>query len=441
MKRINHAIFILLLGLFSSISIDCSKTKQPNIITLKENGGWCWFQDERVIIHDGILIFGSVADTSGKNGDKLNGNVEVTSYDLRTNKHLGSYVLHERLEADDHNVPAFILLNDKRILVVYSKHGSDKYIRYRISTNPMDCSNWQPENKITRLAGVTYSNLHFLSSENNDNGRIYNFYRGENWNPNFIISDNFGKSWQYGGHLISFKGRPYVKYTSNCKDKIHFITTEHHPRNCNTGIYHAYYQDGKLYKSDETFISNINDGPILPTDATKIFHGDSLNIAWTVDIHLDKQENPYIAYSVKQNQNPYSLYYRYARWNGEIWQDFHLAHADTALYPRESDYSGLVALDPDNPNIVYISSDVNPVSGEELISTNDNIRHYEIFKGQTKDRGQTWKWAAITENSTFDNIRPIMPKSDGRYKALLWLKGTYNSYTNYDLDVVGIVNL
>jgi MYXO-CTERM domain-containing protein len=32
-----------------------------------------------------------------------------------------------------------------------------------------------------------------------------------------------------------------------------------------------------------------------------------------------------------------------------------------------------------------------------------------------------------------------VPVSDGRYEALLWLRGTYRTYADYDLDVVGII--
>lgn len=29
--------------------------------TLSDDGGWCWYQDERAIIHDGKLIVGTIA--------------------------------------------------------------------------------------------------------------------------------------------------------------------------------------------------------------------------------------------------------------------------------------------------------------------------------------------------------------------------------------------
>ena len=38
-----------------------------------------------------------------------------------------------------------------------------------------------------------------------------------------------------------------------------------------------------------------------------------------------------------------------------------------------------------------------------------------------------------------DNIRPIVPAGDPDRTAVLWLRGTYTNYHDYDLDVVGIV--
>jgi hypothetical protein len=33
------------------------------VVTLNDDGGWCWFQDERALIHRGQLIFASAAST------------------------------------------------------------------------------------------------------------------------------------------------------------------------------------------------------------------------------------------------------------------------------------------------------------------------------------------------------------------------------------------
>jgi hypothetical protein len=40
-----------------------------------------------------------------------------------------------------------------------------------------------------------------------------------------------------------------------------------------------------------------------------------------------------------------------------------------------------------------------------------------------------------------DNLRPIVPRGEGREPILLWLRGTYRAYTDYDLEVVGLLSL
>ncbi len=384
------------------------------------------------------LIFGSVADRYGKNGEAVDGNIDVTTYDLETNTLLGTFTLFERSVADDHNAPAFLPLPDGRLLTVYTQHNEDSLIRYRISKES-SALEWEPERTVTGSDKVSYSNLHYIPSDNNGKGRIYDFYRGKDRSPYYVFSDDFGNSWQAGYRMINFETQwPYVKYASDGDSKIHFVTTESHPRFWDCSIYHGYFMNGKVYTSDGTLIRDLKDGPIHPTGATKIFQGDSLNNAWTVDLHLDKDNYPYTVYSVRNNIDHFQ--YRYARWDGHSWNDHFLAFAGRALYEIQFDYCGLAALDPDNPDIVYISSDADPVTEVPLISNRDNVRHYEIFKGTTSDLGITWSWEALTQNSMQDNIRPIMPNGGGKYKVLLWLRGSMKSYSDYDFDVVGMIN-
>jgi hypothetical protein len=416
-------------------------------IVFNDNGVWCWFQDERAIVHNGKLIIGSVADASGTGGATRDGDVEVVQYDITTEVLSAPYTLHNNLDSDDHAAPAFLSLPDDHILTVYATHGHDPYMRYRTTTNPNDATSWAAEQIYTAGAGVTYSNVYRLSAENEGSGRIYDFYRGENYNPNFVTSDDDGQTWTYGLPGVSTDGRliaigtggtrPYVKYTSNNVDEIHFITTEAHPRNYSNSIYYGYLYQGHLYAADGTWLHDTADGGIAPTSLEKIYQGGLNNVAWTTDIALDANGYPYCAFSIQMNQDMYDMRYGYARWDGTQWHVNEIAYAGSALYSAESDYTGLVALDPSDPDTLYISADVHPITGDPLISSADGQRHYELFRGTTTDMGATWTWEYITKNSTQDNIRPIIPEWDGG-TILLWCRGTYTSYTNWDMDIVGL---
>jgi hypothetical protein len=241
--------------------------------------------------------------------------------------------------------------------------------------------------------------------------------------------------------------RPYVRYASNGVDTVHFLYTDAHPRDFDNSLYHLYYKAGTLYRSDGTPIHPITQGLALPSEGTRIYQGGPQNVAWCVDIVLDSAGRPVAAYSVQLDsaglpvgQGGTDIRYRYARWDGQTWQDHALAYAGTRLYSGEDDYSGLVAIDPVDPSIVYFSTNADPVTGMPLISTADNARHYEIFKGRTSDGGATFAFNPITQNSSADNLRPIVPAPapDGQ-RALLWLRGRYTAYTNYQQEVVAML--
>jgi hypothetical protein len=248
--------------------------------------------------------------------------------------------------------------------------------------------------------------------------------------------------------------RPYVKYASNGRDEIHFITTEDHPRAYDNSLWHGIInvsaEGARITHSDGTVIGPLSTdrtSEVKPTDLTPVFVGDADNVAWTVDLELDDRGWPYAAFSIQHGDGDVrterrvggeDMRYGYARWDGERWQTFEIAHAGTALYAGEDDYTGLIALDPNDPDVVFISTDANPVTGEPLISEADGERHYEIYRGETTDGGVTWEWSALTENSPADNLRPLVPSwEDGTIVS--WLRGTLTTYMDYDTEVVGMV--
>jgi hypothetical protein len=47
-------------------------------------------------------------------------------------------------------------------------------------------------------------------------------------------------------------------------------------------------------------------------------------------------------------------------------------------------------------------------------------------------------WNPITQNSDVSNIRPIIVVGEG-YKVLIWMRGDYRTYADYDCDIVGTV--
>lgn len=438
-----------------------AKPPPPSPVVLNDNGGWCWFQDERALVHDGKLWFGSVASGRGAGANARVGNIELTVRDLARGTTTRS-VLHPHLEEDDHNAPALYVRPDGRVLAVYGKHSRDRFCRWRITEEPGDPSAWRPEQTFDVGNGYCYSNLYSLDDAED---RLFNFHRGRGFKPNYLRSDDHGETWRYGGKLLTWKPpakdpknagkgglRPYVRYASNHRDTIHFVTTEDHPRGYDNSIYHAAARliDGQMMicHSDGRVIGPMSENDqatLQPPDLTRVFEGGRDRVAWTVDLRLDADDNPVTIFSTQRDGGDVrkdhhaggnDLRYHYARFDGERWTAHEIAHAGRALYPPEVDYPGLAAIHPYAVETIYISTDADPVTGEPLVSAADQTRHYEIFCGHTADGGATWAWSPITKDSTADNIRPLLAPGDPDRTPLLWLRGKLKNFRHYNLQVV-----
>ncbi len=444
MKPINFRVAALGSGLlFCAVVIFATRVGAQTAPTVyNDNAAWCWYQDERAIIVNNQLIFSSVGDASGTGGSARDGDIEVTTVNLSTmNSQI--FTLCDALETgDDHDAAAFMVRPDGNILAVYCKHGGDSLVRWRITTNPGDTTSWtaQQSLNVNSNYGATYENLYRLSSS----GLTYNFYRGQDYNPNVLVSSNNGSTWSIAGRLIRTGAgtRPYAKYASNGVDKVYFTYTDGHPHNLVTNLYCAYMQGSNIYNMSGALIGTVDTSStsgIAPSAGTKIFDAASNgnNRAWCTDMLLDTAGNPVAAYSVYKTNDDHR--YRYAKWNGTSWSDHEIAYAGQCLYTAEEHYTGLISINPSDVNTVYISTNADPVRGTALTSSADGKRHWEVYRGFTNDGGTTWSWTAVTANSTADNLRPNLPVWNTTHTALSFMRGTYTSWTNWDTDAVGYV--
>lgn len=411
--------------------------KMTNYTTFMQDGGWCWYQDPRVLISNDQLI---IAGLSGVSGD-----ARVGIYDLKEQRQDTTLVLAEEIGVDDHNVPALYKRPDERILAVWAKHAKEK-IHYSSLSQSDDYSRWTAidtfEHNYNKGPGVTYMNLFYLKNQD----KLYNFFRdGTNFNPSFITSSDQGKTWGNRTHFISndVEGfqRPYAKYLQIDENTIGISYTDAHPRNFGNNLYYVEFRDNNFYTVNGDFIKSLETGPIPSSSAEKIYSGADTkkkppinesvpNSAWTTTMAKDENNYPHIGYTLYLNDD--DLRFRIASWDGQQWNDREIAHAGKSLYKIESSYSGLMAFDPEDPTKVFISTDVNPSTGE------DSGGKHEIYTAKMglEDDISTIKWEAITSNSSHRNIRPIVVSEDG-YKVLLWLYGPWKTFKNYDANVIG----
>jgi hypothetical protein len=443
-----------------------------NMMLINDNAGWCWFQDDKIIYDPvgGNIITSTAANRDGFGGvgGARAGDVDATTFNIATGKRMRA-LMAERGN-DDHNMGGLWIRPDGRYLHLYCPHYNNPnppLTYYRVSTNPNDGSAWDSERSFnwSTISGIsvssggqlTYTNLYYITGEGIGNGRLYDIVRWNGVTPNIAYSDDLGATWRYMGKLNSSAGgmtysNYYHKFRSNGVDRIDFIGTEHHPRDFKNSVYHGYIKGGKAYNSYGTVIdNNLFDQDARSIQAfTPIFTAGpqvpgSYHTGWTNELELDKNGYPVCLYQTRYGTKPWGDTYGhwgnigcadhrffYGRFNGKSWYSTELAKMGTGLHWREQDYLGMGCIHPDDVNVIYISTNFDPV-------TDVNVGKREIFKGVTYDNGATWKWTQITFNSTVDNIRPAIPKWNANNTAVFWERGDFPAQGHFDMVLVGLV--
>ena len=413
-----------------------SKDSINGFASFTEDGAWCWFSDPRAVFYEG-----EHARTYAGWIDQF-GNVTVGYYDHDTQE-MQQHVLHEELEVDDHDNPSLLVDNDGKLMVFYSKHSRSEPIYLMRAKQPESISEWEPRQELVLNDTVayaefsntyTYVNIFQLSEEEN---RLYLFWRGADFKPNVATSDNNGTTWSKGKILILPERvyrnrRPYLKASSNRRDRIHLAFTDGHPNKEPTNsIYYLGYRDGAFFKANGEKVADFTNIPVTPTASDMVYDAtETQEKAWVWDVAENEDGQPIISY-VRFPDDSTHVYY-YAAWNGEKWQNHKITEGGSwfpqtpeGVEEREPNYSGGVVLDHQNPSTVYLSREKKGV--------------FEIERWTTNDQGQTWNSEAITQNSKLDNIRPFVvrnykPEHDLR---VLWMNiKHYQHYTDYEASIM-----
>ncbi len=425
---------------------------------LSTNAGWCWWQSRRAVLAGNQLVVGSVPNKRAANGaTRL---TQALSMDLGTKVARTTNLAQNPYRDDDHDSPGLAVGTDGSVTAGFTGHGEDDTLRVRRST-AVGQGTWTsrpnvvapPQNGANR---ITYSNM--VWSE----GLLWNFSRRDNRTWVSRSSDK-GVTWQgtwllFEGHFSSGDNaaqRPYVMFTANpAKGRIDFVTTSGHPKDIRSAaLYSGYLKDMKVYRTDGTLLGNLGDGPgYRPVDLTLVaspadFGGDP-SVAysdadlWGSDLTTDSSGDPVVTYSLREPRpslvkgKTFSHWYYWAHWDEGAWVVSRVAAAGGELFGSELDYTGLISVDPADPYRAVISTDVDPVTAQPLISTSDGLAHFQIFEGRSTDHGGTWSWRPITRNGTEDNIRPLLAADGTGRWALVWLRGVYSNFWSWDMRAI-----
>jgi hypothetical protein len=412
-----------------------SITKGESFRSFAPDGGWCWFSDPRAVHYKGQYnrTYAGWVNSSG--------DIEIASYD-HDREHIETKVLHANLEVDDHDNPSLIIDKDGKLLVFYSKHAHEEPILLMRSVNAEDISSWEPVRRLALNDSVTYAGLSdtytyaSLCRLADENDKLFLFWRGADFKPNFSVSADNGNNWSTGRIMILperiyHNRRPYFKIASNGKNTIHFAFTDGHPNMEPTNsVYYAAYRDSALYKANGERIMDWSALPLQPRQADVVYDAAQTNEkAWIWDIAEDEEGNPVMVYTRFPNDSTHVYYY--SLWNEGTWNNYELVNSGSwfpktpeGVKEREPNYSGGIVLDHQDPSIVYLSREKNGV--------------FEIEKWTTADNGKNWTTREITRDSEHDNVRPFVIRNydDQDSLRVLWLNITrYTHYTDYQTSV------
>ena len=433
------------------------------VTQFNDNGGWTWYNDERVVVdaEAGKIVVSSAA--SNANSQSSNTSIDVVIHDLATGMN-DKHSLGNLSYSDDHNNGGIVVKAPGEYFVAYAHHNVDcntYWANYSggswgqtvTHTWGQGCP-WPEPNGGT--SDITYNNVWQLSSE----GRIYNFIRSVQTSPTFLHSEDNGATWTWGGRLTASPqvgyNAGYYKYWGNGVDRIDFFATEAHPRDADTSVFHGYIQGGKTYDSFGKLVDDNLFDESAPEiiEFTRVFGagsavgGATLHRLWNFDVARYEDGTIGVLWQGREQRdaqkpsNPVwdpGHHVAYSRFDGTEWKSTRLVKGGRTLYRRlsgdwwEEDYLGGAALDPDDPHVVYVSTNIDPRDDTTEYTWN------EIWKGVSCDDGASFTWTPMTMNSQTENLRPAVPKWDTQNTALLWFRGEYNTAQEYDAEVVGIL--
>lgn len=203
-----------------AVTIDDSQLGKVSVAT--NNGGWNWYvEPSGTHIQPGDKLAsryeGKTTDINGEpiiyksNNNYVfshdctymgwvedNGDIVVAQYDHDEDEYT-RVVIHEKLESDDHNNPAVVILPDGRIMAIYSMHTNEPYMYFRVTKRPEDITEWNDEQFYHGTgANATYPSVFMVHDDPDfpNEDVIYIGWRGVHWMPTlakFSIPDENGE--------------------------------------------------------------------------------------------------------------------------------------------------------------------------------------------------------------------------------------------------------
>lgn len=389
---------------------------------------WIWFTNPRAIHHVGMEDKTYVGYLGGPTGT----DIQIGSYDHTTGS-LTRTTLHESFSSDDHTNPSIHIRQDGHVLAFWTDHNGEA-IHYTISTHPEDVSSFESHRSIEGGC-VTYPNpIRAPPGEGKDSllclfyrDRVYTEdttddkygYMGDG-NVYYRTSSDGGETWSDETQFLEAPSGHYGTYFVHATTEdgtIHFFITDaerggdapkHH-------VMHIEIRDGVCYRADGTRLATAGDLPIAVEELPVIYDSSAPgnHSSWVWDAGVDSDGNPAVVYATFPSTLSHE--YRYARWDGSTWQDYHVADAGRHIEEQgvELHYSAGIAMDPDDPDVLYACFGPGESGG--------------LTRLETDTGGRTWAATDVTDRVVGTQLRPVVPRNASEEVPVLWLAGWYPS--------------
>lgn len=376
-------------------------------------GGWTWFNAPNALYLDGKTHIGYISGDGHPMAAYYDHATETMSEPVRL------YPSHT-FEVDDHDDPSLLVRSsDGALLAHFAKHfGDDQYV------NVWDGEDWGGPANIG--AAINAGTTTYMVPVELPSGTIRVFFRDhyDGVTPEWAYADSADGE-TFSGHVSLVREAGilnYLRASMGADGRIDFVASGHPAYETGGSIWHFYWEDGSYYKSDGTLIESAL--PLDTGDMTEVYDGDTTK-SWHWDIARIAGELA-IVFATFPGNDGSDHRYQYARWTGSAWTVNEVADAGgyipTTGSPLEVFYSGGIAIDRIDIDRVYYSSNA--------------AGSFDIFRAITPDAGETWGVAALTSDATKD-IRPKAVRNADPSLRVVWMRGTYAQYTDWDTGTWG----
>ena len=360
---------------------------------------WSWWSYPQVISYNNLQdnVYWGFTTSEGYSGV-----AEYNNVSHKTTKTL----LKKISEVDDHNGVAVTVMNDGRIMCVYSGgHNDDNEIHVRISNEQENIHRFDTD-VVLRSSGKTcYSQI--IEYEN----KYYIFYRVSNKSWAYRYSPN-GTKWSAEKIIITAKMQYYCKFMPTTTNGVIRICMTSNPdaEDANIRMGFMNLDTNEIYNSDnKTLLGKAN----IPSDQFDIIVSKPLGQSQRLlDVAVTEPEKPMILYA--------TFKYDFATKNSV----YNLYDTDKSL---EICNGGNPLWNPKYPLGASFIGDNRIVLGREENGF-DKIEIYNYDEEEIQLNKEFF--SELTGNSFVRNARPIV---DINQEVFLWHRGFYNPnmYTNF----------